>query len=85
MKVLREAEEAEVPEKKGEKEALSKGTLREFQKDQGVQEVKKTQGLWVVTLWGGGGGVEAAAGRRVTVRSVKRRCFLGVGRRSRRC
>ena len=85
MKVLREEGEAEVPEKKGEKEALSKGTLREFQKDQGVQEVKKTPGLGVVTLWGRGGGMQAAAGCRVTGGSVKKPCFLGVGRRSRRC
>ena len=55
MKVLREAEEEEVQEEK-EEVALSKGTLREFQKDRGVQEVKKTPGLGFVTLRGGGGG-----------------------------
>jgi hypothetical protein len=84
MKVLREAEKEEVQEKE-EEEALSKGTLREFQKDQGVQEVKETPGLGVVTLWGRGGGMQAAAGCRVTVGSVKKPCFLGVGLRSRRC
>ena len=84
MKVLREAEKEEVHEKE-EGEALSKGTLREFQKDQGVQEVKKTPGLGVVTLWGRGGGMQAAAGRSGTGGSVKKPCFLGVGRRSRRC
>jgi hypothetical protein len=62
MKVLREAEKEEVQEKE-DGEALSKGTLREFQKDQGVQEVKKTPGLGVVTLWGRGGG--NAGGSRV--------------------